>query len=176
MQISEKKSISKVLLKVISVNILNLLVVIFLFILLRQLPQVALSVKKANTEKQVSQHAVDSAVLNSEIEKNADKTQLLTSTLSGDQTVISFVTQMDVLKAKGILTGYEFPITAEVTDKTGLHGLPVIATIVGTKTEVSDTIAAINNFKLLIRPITLNIAVDETGKYTAKFGVFLYTQ
>ncbi len=176
MQVSEKKSISRVLIKVVVVNILNFLVFAALFVLLHQLPIVAVSVKKSNTEMQLSEHSVDSAVLTAEVDKSANKTSLITSTLSGDQTVISFVTQMDQLKKSGILTEYDFPITSEVPDKSGLHGLPVLTMIVGTKTEVSDTMAALGGFKLLIRPVTLKLTVDETGKYTAKYGIFLYTQ
>ncbi len=171
-----KQPISKLFIKIVIVNVISFLVFLALIMLLRDLPNVATAVKKANGATQVAEHSVDSAVLQSEVDKYADKTKVIESALMGDQTVITFVSLMDQIKAKGILTQYDFPINQEVTDKTGLYGLPVIATVVGTKQQVSETLISITNTPLLVRPVTLSITIDPTGIYTAKYGVFLYTR
>lgn len=173
---TKKQPISKLFIKIVVVNVINLLVFLALFMLLRDLPNIATAVKKANSANQTAEHSFDSTVLQAEVDKYADKTKIVESALMGDQTVISFVSLMDQIKEKGILTQYDFPINQEVTDKTGFYGLPVIATIVGTKQQVSETLISITNKPLLVRPVTLAITIDPLGTYTAKYGVFLYTR
>ena len=173
---TEKQKLSRVLMKVIVVNILNLLVVLAIMLLLRQLPMVALNVKRTNSQEQISSHSVDSTILKAEMDKSKVKTDTVLSMLGGDKTVISFITRMDELKKEGFLISYEFPITNEILDKTGLHGLPVLMVIQGTKQNISETLVKISEIKVLLRPVTLSITTDETGLLTAKYGVFMYTQ
>lgn len=175
-QSSNKKNISRTLLKVIIVNVLNLAVLVGTFYFLSKLPSQAVDVRTRNTQIQAQNHTVDATVIKAEIERNKSKIDSVSSLLSGDETVISFVMSMDQLKKEGIVSEYEFPVTSEISDKTGLKGLPVFITIKGTKQNISDTLVAISKLKVLVRPVTLNLTADELGMYTAKFGGFVYTQ
>lgn len=170
------RKLSHVLLKAIAVNGLNFLVFIGIFLLVRELPKKAQEVKTVLTEVQASQQAADTAVLKSEIEKSRDKIDTLTKLFSGDQTVISFVSDMDELKAAGVISEYEFPITALITDKSGIKGLPVAITAKGSKEAVNIALQKISSLKTLVKPITLSMTISESGEYVAKFGGFLYVQ
>ncbi len=176
MEITEKKKISPVLFKVIAVNVVNLVICMGILILLRQLPVKAQEVKTLSTEIQASEAAVDSAVLQSELEKNGEKINQITSTLSGDNTVISVISSLDEIKKSGVLTNYEFPVTAEISDKAGLKGLPLLITLTGTKQAISDTLIAVSKLKVFIRPVTFALTTNEVDStVTVKYGGFLYT-
>lgn len=171
-----KTKISHVLLKVILMNVVNLFVLGGIVFLLQQLPRQAQHVKTVSTEIQGLQEAADVAVLKSDIERNKEKIDALTATLAADKTVIFFITRMDEIKKTTPDLQYEFPITTEVPDKSGLKGLPISITMKGTKKAISDAFIAVGKIPVFMKPITFSMAQDETGVYNAKFGGFLYDQ
>ena len=169
-----KKKLSRVLLKVIVVNVLNVFVLVGLLIVLNEIPKRALEVKTATTKMQAAQQNADAAVLEADIEKNKEKLDLIQSVFSGDKTLIAFISHMEDLKTQNTVSSYEFPITNEIADKTGLKGLPVTVTIVGNPISIQPAISQIFDTTSLLKPVSLTIETAEDGNSIATLGAFLY--
>lgn len=174
-KILNKEMLSGFLIKTLFVNFVNFLVLVATILLIRDLQTKSLEVKTARTKVISMSQDIDAAVLSADLERERTKISDISSLLSGETTLISFIETLDKLKKDKVISEFEFPLLTDVPDKTGARGLPIVMTIQGTKIQLDESLRKIGDLPVLLRPVTLTIEVPEASSSAkAKYSGFIY--
>lgn len=166
--------ISRLMIKVVIVNAINFIVFLSILFLLPELSKKANEVKIANGSLIAASRSIDSSVLKAQLSKEKENISKLKSFFDRDNTVISFVQNMDTIKQNGIVTNFDFPVSIPVPDRYGGTGFPTQIILKGNSSQISEALIEISKFPVLLRPITLTLDLNVDGTYDSKYGCFLY--
>jgi hypothetical protein len=174
----EKTSLLKpgILLKAAILAIINLLVVAAIVFLLNRTSLKAQEVKRLRSIEVSASHGEPFSALKTDVETAEAKTSELVKYFPDSEGLITFVGEIDKLKAEGVVTGFSFANEEPVKDKTGALGLPVLIELRGSWTTVDSALGRIMSLPYLLRTIRVEASFvpDETGLIDFKLGGFLY--
>jgi hypothetical protein len=174
----EKTSILKpgILLKAGVLAVINLLAVAGVVFLLDRLELKAQEVKKLRSIQLSASGGEPFSALKTDLEAAEAKTDELVEYFPDSQGLISFVGEIDKLKAEGVVTGFSFANEEPIKDKTGALGLPVLIELRGSWSAVDSALGRIMSLPYFIRAIRIEISpsLDEPTLIDFSFGGFLY--
>lgn len=164
---------SKLPTKILIFGLVNLLGLIFLGLLLTDLRQKTLEMKKMKgLAVQASQINLEN--LQTEITENKDKSEQLEAVFPNEEGLIEFIKKIDELKKDKQLTYFSFAADNILKDKTGYLGLPLVFETKGNWQQISASLSSIYHLPFLIRAINLEIRQVTEKEMSLKFGGILY--
>jgi len=162
--------------KIIAINVVNVILVIASIYYLRKMPNQAEKVKELRSAKLATEESSDVVILESDIEKNKEKIEIIEKVFVNDEGFLELLTSIDQLKLEGTVTDFSFPVTRPIADSTKNIGLPMSLTFRGNLEQINNGLAKVLSLPFLIRPVNVEVATPENSEsLTVKFGGFLYT-
>lgn len=161
--------------KVIIINIVNVILFFSLVFILNKLPQTAREVKKARSESIVVQEVSEIAVLSSEIEKNKGNIEKIDAVFATENGFLEFISSVEAIQADGILSDFVFPVSQPIPDSTGNIGFPVSLIFRGNQTDVNREVERFLLLPFLTKTLNANIELSPGSEdIILRMGVFLY--
>jgi len=165
------KKVSRVILKVIGANIVNLVLVAVVFYLLGIMPKQAEKIKELRSASIVAQETSDAAVIKADIDKNEDKIEQLKNLFVDDQGFGQFIREVNAIRAEGVITQFDFPGQGSVT-RGKLRGYPVIIVFQGNLDTVNGAFSRIMDLPFLLSPESIEV-IGSSDNLTLNFGALL---
>lgn len=168
-----KPHIEKLYIKIIIVNIVDVLLIATTIFFLTKLPAIAIEISKVHGQALAGEQSSEGAVIKADLDNNKEKIEELSDLFLDDTGLVNFNEEVAKLKAAGVVTDASFVSTTPVTDATLARGLPILFKASGTKEQVNNAVKEITNLPALIRPVTVKLTTGETG-WSLEYGVFVY--
>jgi hypothetical protein len=174
----KKKRITRDLVKIIGANIVNVILIVSIFYILGQLPDVAQKIKELRSAQIASQEVSDVAVIQSEIDRNADKIQELRNLFIDDEQFIVFIRELNALQIEGIVSEFDLTGGKTTVNKDGTSVLPVIIVFQGQKEQINSALKRIHDLPILLRPsavelVSVSASEENPGGYIMNYTAFL---
>ena len=175
----EKVSILKpgLLVKAAALALVNLVAVSGIIIIVSRLDSKAQEIKRLRSVQLTASKGGEAhSALRAEVEAAEEKRSELIKYFPNSEGLITFVEEIDKLKAEGILVGFSFANEVPVKDKTGALGLPVVFELSGNWEQVGATIQKIMSLPYMLRAILFEAETspEDPTLVQVKFGSFLY--
>ena len=162
-------------LKTIIFNIVNVLLLIAILFFINRIPKLALEAKSLNSELIVAQESSGVAILKSDIERNLEKIESIESSFTNESKFLEFISEIENVRAGGILTEFNFPVANPVVDSTGNPGFPIAFALRGSQNDVNNEVSRLFGLDYVLRPTNLSIEIAPEGDIiTLRMGTFLY--
>jgi hypothetical protein len=155
--------------------VINLISLIFLFVILSKLPKVANDLRQARII-----NAKDDASISFEYNKTVSfKPDLdkLSALFLDDAGVVSFVNAIEKLKSSNsAIQKVSFTAQKAVKDRTGNYGIPVVIELSGTWDQIGSDLEHIQTLPYLYRAVTFEShpTVGDRDIVDVKYGILLY--
>jgi len=166
---------SRIWLKDILLGIINVVFIFGLIFLLNKLPQKAEKAKALRSASQLITFRDTTELQKFELDSNTENIQKLIALFASEDTLLTFVEDVEKLKETGTVTGFTFASAVPVADNTKNLGLPIIIEFSGTWDAINADIKTIQSLPILFRPVTFDAEeVPEESVVNLKYGGFLY--
>jgi len=171
----EGKKLNRIKLKIIVLNVVNLLLLFSLFFILSRLPKKAEEVKQLRSKSFATQNESDAGVLKAELEKNQQTLDSIAQVFVDENRFLSFYSSISVLQQTGVISNLNLPVTSPVLDSNKNRGLPVSMIIKGSQAQVNEVLSFLNRLPYILRPVNVDMDVSLEKEITLRYGGFLYT-
>ena len=168
-----KRKISRVLVKIVALNIVNALLIVAIFYVLSQLPVEGKKIKELRSTQIAANESNDAAVLLAEVDRNKDKINELKALFADDSGFLRFVSEADSLKAEGIITELSFPGGVPVRNEDKELGLPVLIVLQGTKEQINTGLEKVLSLPFFLKPVSVELETTPE-LLIMRFGAFLF--
>jgi len=161
--------------KDVILGIINLLLFIALFFILKDLPEKATELGKLKIDELQSEIVVFPE--SSKVDIYKPKADELSDLFLDEPGVVGFVDEVEKLKSEdGPFQRVVFAGQKEVKDKTGNYGIPVVIELRGTWDALDQVMGRIDELPFLFRPANILVEplLSEEGLIDLKYGGFLY--
>ncbi len=173
---------SRLILRSVILNVLNLLLVIVTIFIFTKLEPLSTKIQGERTLELTAPNSSDSRVLQAELAENAGKLDELQSLFANEDRILEFVREIDVLKKEGVITRFSFESNDVAQDTTKNFGLKIAIDFTGDLQRINAAISKVNSLHFLIRTENIEILVDkgvsedntETITYTYRLRGILY--
>jgi len=163
--------------KVIIFNAINLLIVVCIFLLIRDLPFKATELKTLRTQKINLTEQSELMVASAEIDKNQQKIDEIKARFIEEKGILSFISDVDKLKDFGSVGKFPIISNESTKDQTKNSGLPVSIEFRGDINRINSALQNLQSLPYLIRPIQFELEYfADPGEYGLKYGGFLYIE
>lgn len=178
---AEGKRASRVVVKIVAANVVNVVLLVALFYILGQLPVVARKIKELRNTQLAAQESADVAVINAELARFADKIDTLTGLRASDREFIEFIEQITSLKSEGLISEIVYPgggpVVSPRLNSIGGRGYPVIFVLKGSQENVNAALSRIQSLPFLITSQEIELEVGQVAKglpaeITMRLGVY----
>jgi len=172
-----KIRISKQYISMAVLSLVNIAIIIITFVLLSRLTLKAEEVKTArNTQIQISS-GQNINTINTELNRNASKIELLDSHYPDESSIIDFVSQVDALKDQDIVSRFTFVSDIPVKDRLGYLALPIAFQIKGETEVIQNKLNTVHSMPYLLRTVTVRgTKAQESEVFTIEYGGVLYVK
>lgn len=165
--------ISRYKVKIISLNVVNVLLIFGTIYFLHQLPTKAKEVKRSRSENLASQSSSDVAVLKAELDKNLGSIDTVNTAFVNYEGFISFLSQMETLQEQTVIQDLKFPVTRTVLDKDKNPGLPFSMVFEGSVSDINTAYERFIHLPYLIKTVEATL-IKQEGSYRLEYAGFIY--
>lgn len=169
-----RKASSRILLKIIAINIVSAILIIIIFVLLNKLSDLGVALKEIRSERFVSQGESEAAVLRSEIEKNQSKIDELEALFVNRSDFSNFIGVLNVLQNEGIVTSIIPSGNDPVQNSKKQLGIPIAIELQGTKDQINSALMRIYSEPVLFSTINTELEIGAESA-VLKLNIFLLT-
>lgn len=159
--------------KVAVLLVLNFVLFISTIILLRNISDKSVEIKRGRSLK-VGASDIKNKFLLADLESHKNQAEKLENLFPDDTKLINFVREIDLLKKEGVISSFSFASENVVNDRTGYPGLPVIIEFKGSLEKVDGAMRKIQNLPFIIRSVTVDLRRLPDNTIVLKYGSFLY--
>jgi len=140
------------------------------------LTKTAQEVKKSQASKIGSDTKNQKDILEGELQKNKESSEKLLAYFPNDDQILEFVLKVDELKKLELITNFDFVTNEPIKDKLGLLSIPVLFTIKGEDTKISEALGKLIDLPYVMRPVAINIAKEssQSAAWSMQWGGVLY--
>ena len=150
---------SKVLVRAMILNAVNVVLVILIVILIGKLPVKGQNLKELRGQEMLLRETTDVAVLESEIESNKDKISLVEAHFVDERGVLGFLEAKDQLERDGRIKSFSIG-EKPILDKHKNKGLAIKMEFEGSLGEVNESMARVMGLPYFLNPVEVKLAVD----------------
>lgn len=150
-----KKTSSRVLLKIIILNLVNLVLVIAIFFLLGELPKLGNSIKEIRSSNIAAEGKNDAVILASEVDRNREKIDNIRNIYVDENGFVEFVSIINPLRVEGIISDLVFSPSA-VENSKKQAGVPITMVFQGSRDQINLALE-----KLYQAPVLFNVVSVE---------------
>jgi hypothetical protein len=165
------KKMPRVILKVIAVNVVNLVLIAAIFYFLGNMDSQAEKIKELRSASIIARETSDVAIIKSDIDKTADKIDRLKDLYVDDNRFGDFIQQVNAIKGEGVITQFDFPGGAVVTEGK-LRGYPLLLVFQGTKEAVNNALSRVMTLPYLLSPESVEVELNPES-VTVSFGALI---
>lgn len=162
--------------KDIILSIINIISIIFLFIILSKLKETSSELYKVKNEiLQKSQNPKTGSV---QLDNYLDKYDKLDGVFLNEAGVANFISEIESLKSPvSSFLKISFASQIALQDKTGNFGYPVVISFKGNWDQISMDLEKINNLPFLFRVVKFKSEYNEVeGVFELDYGIMLYVK
>lgn len=171
--IKDSSSKAEIIRKVAFLLVLNLIFFLSTVILLQNISNISLEIKKGRSLK-TNVAEINNKFVEADLESHKTDAEKLKILFPDDTQLINFVREIDTLKKEGVITSFSFASDNAVKDKTGFVGLPVVIEFKGSLVKVDEALNKIQSLPIMLRAITTELRRLPENIVTLKYGGFLY--
>lgn len=161
-------------LKDVFLAVVNIIFVAAMMVILGRLPNRANEFRQFRNSAQLATAKSEVDIAEFEIEEASQEAQVLKDLYPNESGLANFASEMDQLKAEGLITSFSFASEQPVRDKTGYYGVPIIVRLTGSWEQISQGLARIEKLPFLFRAVSIETSVVEGNLIEFKYGAFLY--
>lgn len=170
----KKKASSRILLKIIVINVVSGLLIIAIFVLLNKLSDLGEALKEIRSERFVSQGESEVAVLQSEIEKNREKIERLESLYLDKSSFADFIGVLNTLQTEGVITRIILSGEDPILNSKKQLGYPINLVLEGTEEQINTGLERIYAQPVLFSTINSEIEIG-AERAVLRLNIFLLT-
>lgn len=150
-EVRNKKDNSKILVKIIVFNVVNLILVASLFYLIGKMPKLAADLKETKSATYAKEGVNDAAILRSEIEKNQDKIDALMDLTVDEVGLVEFVQEIRNIKNEGLITDLVFTDQGAIRNSKKELGYPISFVFQGTREQINRGLERLYSLPVLYK-------------------------
>ncbi len=174
----KKRSKPKFFSNTILVGIVNVVILVLLILILGMLPKKATELKRLRNLSLSSKAKSNVEIADLEIKSNIEKSDELKILFPDESGLVSFVEEIEKLKATGVAKKFSFANEDAVRDKTKSLGIPFIVEFEGTWEQIDKDLQALQKLPFLLRVITIETRQtkgdEDTNLIRFMYGGFIY--
>lgn len=162
---------SRIILKIVVLNVINLLLIGSIFLIIGKLPALGNKLKELRSASFVAQGENDAAVLRSELERHSEDINKLKSLYVNASGFSDFIGELTDMKESGQLSDFTIVGSGVITNNAKQKGVPLMVTFEGTEAELNESLE-----KLYSSPVLFNLASVELERNAdnTKMGLSIF--
>lgn len=162
--------------KDIILSIINIISIIFLFVILSKLKTASVELNQVKNE--IFQRSQSPKISSIQLDNYDDKYEKLSTVFLDEAGVADFISKVESLKTNGSsFVKISFASQLAVKDKTGNYGYPVVISLKGNWESISKDLKIINDLNYLFRVVRFKSEYNQIdGTIELDYGIMLYVK
>ena len=156
----DRKRNKRTLIKIVALNVTNLLLIFAIFYILGKLPDIASEIKQLRSAQYAAQGVNDAEVLRADINKNSGMVDSLEKLFIDKTSVVDLSKTLSSIRDEGSINEFDFPGSRVITDKSGQTVLPILIIFHGSRDQVNDAMNRVFSLPFMFK--TQSVEVDGT--------------
>lgn len=165
----------KGIIKFIFINVINTILVIFIFLFISLVNKKANSIKVLRNEVLLNQEKTNIAVLKAELNSKSEEVEKIQNLFIDDDLILDLIKISDEMRLNGLITKFDILSQKPVRDGK-LVGYPIEFEIEGNKELVNNSLKKIEELPFLYKMANIEIDSSDENNIKILIGIFIYAK